>query len=101
MVYHVVSAEISPGKRQEAEQFVLKMAAYVNQRFPGANAHVIKNINGNQDNMHYVETFESMGAWEASEKDLETDADWLSLVGGGGGLAVPGSAKHNFYQILS
>lgn len=101
MIYHVVSIQIAPGKTVEATQWALKAAAYINQKFPTAKAHILRNINGNTGEVHYVETFESLGAWEASEKAIEADPDWLALLAAGAGLLVAGKTQHNFYQILS
>jgi hypothetical protein len=101
MVYNVISAQIAEGKRQEAVAWALKIAAYNNQRFPGTNVQILRNINGYQDRLHYMEVYESMAALEAADQALETDEALQALVKESQGLFVPGSTQRNLYQVLS
>ena len=101
MIYNVISTQIVDGKRKEARAWALKIAAYNNKKFPGTNVQILRNINGHQDRLHYIEIYESMGALEAADKELETDEGLLALLKEGEGLFVPGSTERNMYQVLS
>lgn len=101
MINHVASGTIVPNKDKEAVQWLLKLAAYVNKKFPGANVQIARNINGTNDRAHYRETFDSLAAWESAEAILDADPDWQALLAQWEGLIVPGSVEHNFYRIVA
>jgi hypothetical protein len=101
MIYNVISGQIAEGKTKEAIAWAAKIAAYNNQRFPGTNVQILRNINGYQDRLHYIETYESMGALEAADKELETDEALQALVKEGQGLFVPGTTQRNMYQVVA
>jgi hypothetical protein len=101
MVYHVASGDIVSGKEKAAEQWLLKVAAYQNNRFPSAKAEILRNINGPDNRAHYTDSWESLGAWESASKQLDADSDWQALFTDVDSLIVPGTVQHNFYRVVS
>jgi antibiotic biosynthesis monooxygenase (ABM) superfamily enzyme len=100
MIYHVASGTIEPGKEKEAEEWLLELADYVNQKFPGAHVQIARNINGANDRAHYMESFDSLSAWESASATLRDDGDWQALLARWQGLVVAGSVEHNFYRVI-
>jgi hypothetical protein len=101
MVYHVFSANTVPGKDKAAEQFLLKVAAFVNQKFPGVNSHILRNFDGKSNRMHIVETWDSVGAWEVGDNQTQADPNWPILMQEALGLFDENSFERHFYQIVS
>lgn len=101
MIHHVASANIVPGKAKQAEQFLLKVAAFVNQKFPGTDSHVLRNFDGKGNRIHILEIWNSVGAWEVASSQNETDQDWLALMQEITGLFDENSIERHFYQIVS
>jgi hypothetical protein len=56
MIHQVTSITILSGKEQEAEQLMLKAAAIVNQKYPGANSHILRNLDGKGNQIHIMDT---------------------------------------------
>ncbi len=101
MIYHVTSGNIVPGKDKEAEPWLLKIAAYENNKFPNAKAQISRNINGANNRFYYTDTHASLADWESRTETLRSDSGWLALLEQWEGLIVPGSVENNFYRVIA
>lgn len=100
MICHAASGQTAPDKGKEAVQWCLQVAAYVNKKYPSANAQVMQNINGSHEWILYVEMWDSLGAWEQASAAIEADPAWQALAVKYGEMFVPGSVHHNFYRTV-
>lgn len=100
MICHVAFGQIAPGKWKEAEEWCLQVAAYVNKKYPSANAQVMRNISGQNEGVLYVEMWDSLGTWEQASAALDTQAKFQALMAKSEGLFAPGSVHHNFYRVV-
>ena len=80
---------------------LLKVAAFVNQKFPGVNSHILRNFDGKGNRMRILETWDSVGAWEVGSNQTEADPTWAPLMQEGAGLFDENSFERHFYQIVS
>jgi NIPSNAP protein len=101
MIKRIVSADVTPGQDKAAEAWMLKAAAFINKKFPSANAHFQRNMSGPANRAHYVTTFDSLGAYEAFDKAFEADPEWQPVADEIEGLFVPDSFQVSFYRILT
>lgn len=101
MIHQVGSVNILPGKEREAEQLLLKFAALVNQINPGANAQVLRNLDGKRNQIHLIDTWESVGIWEGARDKTESDPAFQSLMQAGAEVFDWNSLERHFYQIVS
>jgi hypothetical protein len=75
------TANMHDGKGQEAFAWAVKVANYLNEKFPGANMQVVRNIGGPVWQVHWIANFESLAALEEVMKRVEADAGYLELLG--------------------
>ena len=101
MIHHVASANIVAGKEKEAEQWLLKVAAFVNQKFPGANSQVLRHFDGKGNRIHLMDTWESVGVWEVASNKTEADPGWQPLMQKAEGLFDFDSFERHFYRVVS
>lgn len=103
MIEHRAVGNIVPGKEMEAEQAMLKFAAIVNQHYPQANSHVLRNITGQGSWIYVVDTWESLGVWESVRDEIHADPAALALFQSvaDAGLFDWNGAERQFYQIVS
>jgi len=100
MIYQVSSINIMPGKDQEVEQLMLKIAAIVNQQHPGANARILRNFDGKRNQIHIMDRWDSMGVWEVASTQIEGDPNWQALIQEGAGWFDDNSLERHFYQVV-
>ena len=89
---------IQQGKHQEAIEKATKAAAHANETYP-AQARVVRNINGPDNQLHYVVDWESLAMWEASKAKGTEDAKLLALFAELGALCE--GQTINLYQTVS
>lgn len=100
MIDHVASLSIV-GEEKAAEQLALRLAAFINRKFPGANARILRNFDGKLNRLHLVDTYDSIAAWEAARDSNDQDPQWQSLIGSGDGLFDFNSLEGHFYQVVT
>ncbi len=101
MIHQVGSTNMLPGKEKEAEQLLLKFAALVNQLNPGANAHVLRNLDGKRNQIHLIDTWDSVGVWEGARDKIESDPAFQTLMQEAAAVFDWNSLERHFYQIVS
>jgi hypothetical protein len=80
MVTWVRSADIHDGKINEAFTWAVKVAAYINKKFKGADVQVMRNVGGALYQVHWVCSYDSMAAYEELWKKVEGDRGYNSLL---------------------
>lgn len=102
MIYHTVTWTLhsDPSKRQEQMEFALKLAAYAAKKLPDANIQILADVS--RPKVYWLDTFESLGAWEAAQAELYQDEGWQALFAEGleKGLVAPDQV-HNFARVVS
>jgi hypothetical protein len=101
MIHHVASITMLPGQAKHAEQWLSKVAAFVTQKFPGTNSHILRNFAGKGHQIHIFETWASVGAWEAGNEQTEADPTWPALMQEAAGLFDENSFERHFYQVIA
>ncbi len=101
MIYQVGSINMMPGKEQEAEQLMLKLAAFVKQKFPGVNSQILRNFDGKGNQIHIIDTWDSVGAWEVADTQTQADPNWQTLLQEGAAWFDLSSFERHFYQIVA
>lgn len=80
MIYRVRTLNLTRTKVTEAHALVLKMAAYVNQNFPGVTVEILRNVGGPVNQIHMVTCCASLEDLEEYEEVRQLDSDWLALL---------------------
>ncbi len=101
MIEQVASANILPGKEKEAEQVMVKFAAIVNQKYPEANSHILRNIDGKGSRIYIVDTWEALGDWETARDKTESDPAFQAVFQTAAELFDWNSYERHFFQIIS
>ena len=101
MITFVRTLEISQGKGKEATEWLLKAAKLFKEHYPETNLQVMRNVGGKANQLHWVDTHESLGAWEEMSKKVEANADLRALFVEGEGLFVDSSNVVSFYETIS
>jgi hypothetical protein len=99
MIYFLRTATISQGKQQEAIQWAIKVAKYLNDKYPEMNVQVLRNINGPLNQVHWAVGYESLAVMEESRAKRLTDAGYQDLLGETSELFDP-LVVDNFYQVI-
>lgn len=80
MITWVRTADIHDGKMNEAFAWAVKVAAYLNKKFKGAEIQVMRNVAGPVYQVHWVCNYDSLGAFEARWKEIEKDKGYNNLL---------------------
>lgn len=97
----VTSANVTPGKRQEAIQWAQKAAAYITDKYSELTVQIMENINGPVNQLHWVESWDTLAPWEEYAKQVDADSGWQALLAEGGGLFDADSIVRKWYRPLS
>ena len=101
MITFVRTADIHDGKAPAAIEWALKVAAYINENY-GTNIAVQRNVAGKINQLHWVNTHETMN--EAMELGAKLNMDdsfrQLMVESSEQGLFAANSVVDNFYQSI-
>ena len=100
MIYGVRTANIQGGKIGEAFEFAVKMAAYLNEKFPDIGVQVLRNTPGPVYQLHWVARYESLAAFEDIWAQMSADPGYLELYAAGVGLFDASSMVDRWYQTV-
>ena len=79
MIYAVRSADVKHGKLEETFEWGVRVAAHVNQKL-GTNLQVLRNVGGAGQRIHWVATYDSLAAYEATGVKIVADEGYQVLV---------------------
>jgi hypothetical protein len=101
MVYVVESADYAPGKREEAMDFLKKVAGYY-KKTAGLEVRAVRRVTpaaGQQARLTTIFTIDSLSAWDDMTQKKAKDPEWKALVGD---VFVPGKGclVHNTFSRL-
>ena len=101
MITWMRSALINHGKREAAIEWALKVSGYVNDNF-GTNIAVHGNVAGPINQIHWVATYESLGAFEAMASKIVQDEGYNELLAESSeaNLYDTHSFEDTYYQTL-
>lgn len=71
MISAIRTFTIQDGKLQEASQLAVKAANYANSI--GGNVYIERNISGTANQLHIIDEYESLAAWESAMNTLPPD----------------------------
>ena len=100
MVYMVRTIRHQAGKAQEAFQWAVKVATYLNERYPEMNIEVLRNINGFLDYVHWAVRYESLAVFEEVGNKLDEDTGYQDLLAETEGMFVGSSLEDNLYATV-
>lgn len=80
MITWMRTADVHDGKLEEAFTWAVKVANYVNQKAPGSNVKVARNVGGPVFQVHWVAYYESLAAFEKTWKMIEADEGYQELL---------------------
>ncbi len=80
MITWVRTASIHDGKLREAFTWAAKVASYVNQKVPGMNLQVTRNIGGPVYQVRWISSLESLAAYEKAARQIESDDGYQALL---------------------
>jgi len=80
MIIWTRTADISPGKIEQAFAWAVKVAAYGNKKYPSVHIQVLRNYTGPVYQLHWIAGHESLAAFEKWRKQLETDEGYRALL---------------------
>lgn len=103
MITRVRTANMHDGKGHEAFAWAVKVATYINENFSGSNIQVMRNVGGPVWQVHWVDSHESLAAYEEVMKKVEADSGYLELLGEARDqkLFVSSSIVDSLYQAIS
>jgi hypothetical protein len=100
MVYFARSERFVGRKAQEAIEWALKVADYVNKKYD-TNVEVLMNVTGAQTELHWFARGESVGEIEELFGKLLSDAGYKKMLEESEGLFVDGTLKDHYYRLVS
>lgn len=80
MIYRVRTLNLTRTKVSEAHALILKLAAYVNENFPGITVEILRNVGGPVHQIHLITCCASLEDLEEYEEERQLDTDWLAWV---------------------
>jgi hypothetical protein len=80
MIVWVRTANIHDGKMREAFGWAAKVASYTNQKFPGVNVQVTRNIGGPMSQVRWMASYESLASFEKLMRQIESDDGYQALL---------------------
>lgn len=86
MIIYRRAFSICNGKEHEAHAFLVEVVNWINVHYPGHDAHVLVNVHGPTNQLHFVEIFDSLAEMEAVFQQADADPAWLALAARGQGL---------------
>ena len=101
MIIQVRSAYYQEGKGQEAWEWSIKLAAYVNENYEGTNVQLLSNFNGPLNQGRWVQSYESLAAMEEFWQKQAKDTKWQELIAEGEGLWPESGMVDTFFQTVS
>ena len=102
MIYNVRTAGMAGGKLNQAMAWAIKVAKWVNGKYPDSNVTVLRNITGNLTQVHWLWTTESLGEYEQLASQLEGDDAYQAMLkeASSEGLFAEDSLRHSFYRTV-
>ena len=100
MVYFVRSDRFVGSKAQEAIEWALKVADYVNKKHD-SNVEVLMNVTGVQTEVHWMARAESVGEVEELFGKLLSDPEYKKMLDEAEGLFVDGTLRDHYYRSVS
>ena len=80
MITWVRTANVHDGKLQEAFAAALKVSSYIDKTFEGVKIQVARNVGGPVFQVHWVATYESLAAFDATSKQIESNEGYRALI---------------------
>ena len=80
MIYRVRTLNLTRTKVSEAHTLILKLAAYVNENFPGVTVEILRNVGGPVHQLHLITCCASLEDLEEYEEERQLDRDWLAWL---------------------
>lgn len=80
MITWITSAAINQGKLEEGFQWAVKVANHLNKNIPGHHIQVMRNVEGQRYQVHWIASADSLAAYEEVTKAIEADAGYRELV---------------------
>ena len=79
MIYAARSANINHGKLQQAFEWAVRAAAYLNEKH-GTNTQVLSNVTGPGQRVHWLTSYDSLAAYEEMGARIFEDEGFQTLV---------------------
>jgi len=74
------TANIHDGKLQDAFVWAVKVMKYINQKYPGTNIYVARNVDGPLYQVRWFATYDSLASYETFRKQIESDEGYRGLL---------------------
>ena len=103
MITYTLSMSIHDGKLVDAFSWAAKVAAHINQKFPGSNVQVVRNVGGPMYELHFVSVSESLAAYDALTKQMQADEGYQKLLNEGREqrLIIGTSVNERLYETVT
>lgn len=80
MIYRVCTLNLKRPTVSAAHALMLRVAAYVNENFPGVTVEVLRNVGGSLEQLYLVTCCASLTELEEYEAERQLDRVWLALL---------------------
>jgi hypothetical protein len=100
MIYYVRSLTIKQGKGQEAFQWAVKIATWINANYPDLNVQVLRNVSGPRWQIHWVSSYESLELWGERVAKISADPRYQEVISGAEELVVQSSWEDTLYETV-
>ena len=101
MIYHEASFTVVAGREKEALERLARVVEYRNKKMSGSRAMLLQAIDGHKNRVRYIDSHESLAAWEEASSALADDAEWNRLNAEGRELTEMDSVEHYFWQVVA
>lgn len=103
MITWVRTADIHDGKLNEAFAWAVKVTAYLNKKFKGADIQVMRNLGGPVYQVHWACNYDSLAAFEEQWKKIENDRGYNNLLSEirKKGVLIGTSVVDSLYESIS
>jgi hypothetical protein len=99
MIYLVRSIDIQQGKWDEAFEWAVNIANWINEHYPQMNVEVLYNITGPKWQVHWTAKCDSLSVWEETSAQLNADPNYQKVISGAEKIVVQNTWVDNLYGV--
>jgi hypothetical protein len=99
MIHFTRTTSIAPGKVADALAFAGEMTEYLSSSY-GQKMQLMMPVGGNPHRLCFYSSYDSLGDMEKFQSRTMGDAKYLSILGKGAGIFIPGSAHDDIWRSV-
>lgn len=99
MIYMIRSTRME-GDWDQSVQWAVKVAQYINEKFPEMHVQVLRNVNGSLGQIHWSSRYASLAVCEEIMAKVEADPGYQALMEESQELFDPNFTQDHYYRTV-